>query len=65
MLISFSKPIQYIDLDVIDLSALEYEVEPDVWQPVLTVHIEASEEQEPENVLLTSWNVTSITTTEM
>ena len=52
--------MQKIDLAQIDLSALEYEVEPGVYEPVLKIEIEPSEEQLPENVRLTSWNVTSI-----
>ena len=50
-----------IDLAQIDLSALEHEVEPGVYEPVLKIEIEPSEEQQTENVRLTSWNVTQIT----
>ena len=47
-----------IDLAQIDLSALEHEVEPGVYEPVLKIEIEPSEEQQTENVRLESWNVT-------
>ena len=65
LIVSFSEPIQQIDLDLIDLSTLEYEEQPRNWQPALTVHVEPSEEQDPANVQLSSFNVTSITPNEM
>ena len=58
MTVSFSMPMRKIDLAQIDLSALEHEVEPGVYEPVLKIEIEPSEEQQTENVRLASWNVT-------
>ena len=61
MTVGFSMPMQRIDLSQIDLSALEHEVEPGVYEPVLRIEIDPSDEQVLEKVRLASWNVTSIT----
>ena len=41
--IHFTKPITKIS-DEVDLTTLKYELEPDVWKPVLEVKVEPAEE---------------------
>ena len=46
------------------MSSLEFESEPNVWQPVLNVYIDPSEVQDPSKVGML-WNVTEYTSDQM
>ena len=58
VMIEFTRPILKID-DRIDLSTLEYEAEPDVWLPSLTIEIEPYKLHDPDDLKMT-WSVVSV-----
>lgn len=63
--IRFSVPLLAIDVSLIDLSKLEYEESPGVWMPVLSVEVKPSSEQESDKIQIKSFEVTSMTPTQM
>ena len=59
----FTKPLQKIS-DRINLATLEYNPEPDVWRPVLTLTVEPSLAQDTSKVGMT-WSIIERTQTSM
>lgn len=55
VIILFTRAIKDIPPEI-NLKTLEYEAEPDLWKPVLTVTVEPSLMQEPENVAM-NWSI--------
>ena len=57
VIVEFTRPIQLID-PKIDLTELEYEVRPDVWEPVLRLELDPYKTHDPEDLKFT-WEITS------
>ena len=51
--------VESLQTDILDISELQYEAEPNIWLPVFTVHIEPSLEQDSSKVGIESWQITN------